>query len=535
MDISRGVVALLAAGTAFLPACYDHHDPRQQHEDHGPEARTIQMTVWENGYEAFVEYEVPVANVPVRLITHISTTETGRPRSRGPVTFVLSGPSGEDTRHIEAGPARDGIYLPSLTFPASGEWSLVVEVPGTPATAKIHLGDIEVYASEHEALRSPAPVEVGGVSFLKEQQWKLSMRTASGSRMSMVERRQYPGRVHAQRGHRVSVASPFAGRLVVPPEVAVVDIGAKVTEGDLLAFVEPSLPSSEYLALEIKLAEAEAEALRAAQALELARSTFSRDQGLQSANAKSKREVERARYELEAASAAYTAAVAVKTRYEKVRSLVRSFRTRRDPRSGDFGPLELRAPTSGTIVKVEGSPGERVTPDMELFVILDSSVVVVEASVPEYEAAHIGTTPTAYLEFKEVDERSSRLALTLSHVGLEVDPRTHTVPFRYRAENSDGRLRVRMEVEVHLQTGKASEALAIPESSLVDEDGRYVVFVQLAGETFEKREVKLGVRDRGFVEILDGIVAGERVVTTDPWAIRLASLSTVIPAHGHEH
>jgi multidrug efflux pump subunit AcrA (membrane-fusion protein) len=59
--------------------------------------------------------------------------------------------------------------------------------------------------------------------------------------------------------------------------------------------------------------------------------------------------------------------------------------------------------------------------------------------------------------------------------------------------------------------------------------------VQVSGETFQKRELKVGIRDSGFVQVLEGIKAGERVVTKGAYAIRLSSISGVIPAHGHAH
>jgi membrane fusion protein, heavy metal efflux system len=47
--------------------------------------------------------------------------------------------------------------------------------------------------------------------------------------------------------------------------------------------------------------------------------------------------------------------------------------------------------------------------------------------------------------------------------------------------------------------------------------------------------VRLGVRDRGFVEVLSGVRAGEHVVTRGAWSVKLAASSGSIPAHGHSH
>ena len=63
---------------------------------------------------------------------------------------------------------------------------------------------------------------------------------------------------------------------------------------------------------------------------------------------------------------------------------------------------------------------------------------------------------------------------------------------------------------------------------MVEEGGRPVAFVQVSGETFEKRDLILGIRDGDWVEVRSGVAAGERVVTHGAFAIRLASVSSAI-------
>ena len=86
----------------FLPNVNDARVELTHNATRAAEDRyTAQITVWENGYEAFVEHEYPVSGEPVRFITHISTIATGEPRREGPVTFLSRGPSGEESRHVE--------------------------------------------------------------------------------------------------------------------------------------------------------------------------------------------------------------------------------------------------------------------------------------------------------------------------------------------------------------------------------------------------------------------------------------------------
>ncbi|MHC4692190.1 MAG: efflux RND transporter periplasmic adaptor subunit [Planctomycetota bacterium] len=72
-----------------------------------------------------------------------------------------------------------------------------------------------------------------------------------------------------------------------------------------------------------------------------------------------------------------------------------------------------------------------------------------------------------------------------------------------------------------------SEVLVVPESSLVDEDGIPTVFVQAAGETFQKRSLTIGGRANGFVEVLSGLSEGEYVTTKGAHAVARAE-------HGEE-
>ena len=92
-----------------------------------------------------------------------------------------------------------------------------------------------------------------------------------------------------------------------------------------------------------------------------------------------------------------------------------------------------------------------------------------------------------------------------------------------------------MALNVYVETAHVTEALAVPVSALVEEDGRAVAFVQVSGETFQKRDLTLGIQDGEFIQVLSGLSPGERVVTKGAYAIRLASVSTTIPAHGHAH
>ena len=170
--------------------------------------------------------------------------------------------------------------------------------------------------------------------------------------------------------------------------------------------------------------------------------------------------------------------------------------------------------------------------------MLDHASVFIEARVPEAAMPRLGEARAASYEspgnpgqFTSITDGLGRLVFT----GLAVDTVTRTVPLIYEVKNTESRLRVGQLLTLHIETAHAEDTVAIPDSAIVEEDGRPLAFVQVSGETFEKRELKLGIRDGNFVQVLDGLKAGERVVTKGAYAIRLSSISGVIPAHGHAH
>jgi cobalt-zinc-cadmium efflux system membrane fusion protein len=120
-------------------------------------------------------------------------------------------------------------------------------------------------------------------------------------------------------------------------------------------------------------------------------------------------------------------------------------------------------------------------------------------------------------------------------VGRIVDPGSRTLNVIYAANNSKRLLAIGQAVSIRLYTSATVKAAAVPESAVIDDGGRPVVFVQTAGESFERRPVRLGNQDSGYLQITDGLKTNERVVTRGAYLVRLAALSTQIPAHGHVH
>lgn len=147
-------------------------DLAHDHSHDDDTGTTSQITVWSGHLEVFIEHPYVVAGSPTKFITHVSDTEAREPRRQGPVTFVLRHESDDPITHAETGPARDGIYIPELTFPQPGQWDVSLLVGHDGHNHVVKLPRVRVYASQGEAEQSPPPVEIEGFAFLKEQQWE---------------------------------------------------------------------------------------------------------------------------------------------------------------------------------------------------------------------------------------------------------------------------------------------------------------------------------------------------------------------------
>jgi multidrug efflux pump subunit AcrA (membrane-fusion protein) len=110
-----------------------------------------------------------------------------------------------------------------------------------------------------------------------------------------------------------------------------------------------------------------------------------------------------------------------------------------------------------------------------------------------------------------------------------------TVPVIYEVPNPSGTLKVGMHAQASVSTGRKAEGVVVPSEAILEEDGRPMAYVQPEGERFEKRELTVSGTSGDRTLVLSGIKNGERVVTGAAYQVRLASLSTSVPAHGHEH
>jgi multidrug efflux pump subunit AcrA (membrane-fusion protein) len=104
----------------------------------------------------------------------------------------------------------------------------------------------------------------------------------------------------------------------------------------------------------------------------------------------------------------------------------------------------------------------------------------------------------------------------------------------FEAQNN-GNLLEGAYAEFYLKIRALENAIVVPKTAIIEEQGRYFVYVQASGETYRKREIFVADSDGLKTRVEKGLSAGERVVTRGSMLLKTASVSPAIPVHDHEH
>ncbi|GAA0592286.1 efflux RND transporter periplasmic adaptor subunit [Craurococcus roseus] len=180
-------------------------------------------------------------------------------------------------------------------------------------------------------------------------------------------------------------------------------------------------------------------------------------------------------------------------------------RTRRIPAS-----FVWPAPRDGVVLERNVSDGMRTPAGEVLFRMADLSVVWVVADLPERELGSVALGQVAEVRPRGLPGRAftGRIAL----VYPQLNTATRTARVRIELPNPDGALLPGMYAEVEIAAGGGGPLVAVPASAVIDSGTRQVVILDRGEGRFEPREVKLGRRGGGFVEVREGVAEGDRVV-----------------------
>ena len=278
-----------------------------------------------------------------------------------------------------------------------------------------------------------------------------------------------------------------------------VALGDRVQQGQALIEIES-----------MAVGEAEGGLLEARAVLQLAQRNFDRVAELRKESIASEKEYLQSAQELETARIRTESALGVLTRLGMSPSDVRAL----DPTSAR-GRLVLRTPSSGTVLALHAVPGEVARTEESLATIGDNSTIWVWADLYERDLAVVTREQARRKLTATVTVRAypgEEFPGIVDLVSPSMDQASRTVRLRVEVKNPTRRLFAGMFAEVKLSLPGREEALTLPRSAVLEDEGRSFVFTYHHGEYYVRRPVELGSTWGEQVEIVRGLKAGQTVV-----------------------
>jgi multidrug efflux pump subunit AcrA (membrane-fusion protein) len=172
--------------------------------------------------------------------------------------------------------------------------------------------------------------------------------------------------------------------------------------------------------------------------------------------------------------------------------------------------VTIEAMVGGVINERSITLGESVEPNKELFHIIDLSQVIIEAEVYEEDVGKVKLGQIARIRALGYPDDAFEGKITF--VGAELDLEKRTLPVWILVKNPDWKLRPDMFAKVAVVLVQNEGVLAVPKEAILEVKGEKFVFAQ-TGDKFNRVDVKTGAENNEFVEIQEGLVPDDLVVT----------------------
>lgn len=472
-----------------------HHDTRV-----GEENPRLDYTIWTDKTELFVEFPALTVGSPSRFAAHFTVLDKHQPVREGSVTVsLIKGDKG--LRNTVDVPSSPGIFLPTIQPEETGTYQLVFELTTPEYSDKITIDDVTVYANADDAIKALGITkEDGSISFLKEQAWKIDFQTASVISDKIYDVINTSGVWMPSQGSVKSLAATSNG--VVDFQMNNLTEGTIVKQGQLLMSLSSQGLAYNNLSNEITNALAN---------FEQAKSEYERKKEL------------------------YNSKIIPKSDFEKVESNFAIAKSNYQSLTSGVlgGSKQIRAPFNGFIKSITVSNGDYVEQGVALATIgTNQSKVLKTQLAPSYGLTMANVQGIWYQtkdgKWKNVTDAAGKIL----SIDIEVE-RENPLISVFAQVNADVDMPEGSLTQVQIAMGNATQNTIIPVNALLEDYGSYSVIVQLSGESFERRAIKIGKRNGENVEILQGLKVGEVVVTTGSYQVKMASMSGSTPAHGH--
>lgn len=347
--------------------------------------------------------------------------------------------------------------------------------------------------SGHGAVAEAAAASESGTFQPTAQQLK-TLTIEPVALRAFVSEERTEGKIAVNGDRATPVFSPYSGRITR----VIASLGEVVTQGQPLATIE----ATEFVQAENDLRAALAQ-------VTLTRKTEARKHSLYDIKGGSLADWQQSQADLA------TAETSLASVHSRLRILGYSEAQVVDLEHTDhFDPTtNILAPIRGVIVDRQIGPGQyaQAAASTAVFTIADLSTVWLIANVREADAGRVQRGQEVEVHVLAYPDRP--FTARVIYVAPMIDPNTHRLAVRAVIDNADGALKPEMFANFRILTSEDAQSPGVPESAVVYEGSSAHVWVLRSGNAIAIRPIRVGRANDGYVEVLDGLQSGERVIT----------------------
>lgn len=513
---------LIAVFALFGCSGHSHNSAADVHEEH---VHLHSYTAYTHNVELFMQHEGLELGKKACITLYATDLSNFKPLQVAEATVLLRAGGKSHTATADAHNA--GMFHFELTPEAAGDGMLYVTIGQETAHFDVtvteccdshghndeghshdghnhdghsHAGHSHTHShAPHPGHGAETPAKSGDVSFAKEQSWKIDFATEVAKESCFAGSVKVAARVEAMPGDFTTVVAAASGKVQFAGNVLA---GMPVTAQQPLFYLEGGDVTDNDAA--VKFAEAESN-------YELAKADFERKKHLFIDKIVPEREYQ-------AAEATYRQAQA---RFE---SMERNFGS---------GKVTLKSSMDGYVATLLVANGDYVEPGTPLAIVQRDGGVNLVAELPVRYAAQLKNISTVNVETALGDVYDMGGAVTV--VGNAVNS-CNMLPVTISCAALPGVVTGSVVTLYISSADEATRYVAVPRTALVEEMGNMFVFVQNNPVSFEKRSVKVGATDGRHVQLLEGVAAGERVVSKGGVILKLSQGAAALDPHaGHVH
>lgn len=343
------------------------------------------------------------------------------------------------------------------------------------------------------------PGQPGRFRLTPEESSRMHLQLAPVGKGQLITHREFPATVQANENELAEVTTLTRGRVVKVQ----VDVGQDVKKGALLAMLHSmdfGVAEGDYLKAAARLHEAELAHARAKELYENKAVSLAELLRREAAMKTAQAEARETKNRLELLGVAP----------EEIERLDREHTIKAD--------VPLRAPFDGRVIMRNITRGEVVETHQKFFTVANLTDVWVVGNVPEKDVQFIRKEQR--VEVLLAAYPHAIFSGTITYIGDTLDPATRTMRLRVTVPNPDRLLKPEMFAIIRVFAPSNPDALSVPLAAVQDGPRGKLVFVQRGAGEFEARMVKVGQEQADLVQVLDGVSAGELVVTQGSFALK---------------